>query len=108
MLDSALSNDVEARQLDVTVYTKKNCSRCEALKAFLDKHNIPYKEKDILNDEVARELLGSEYIRKHFCDEKGCIAITPIVKLDGSWMYKEFFDVGGFSEKRAMKIFNLV
>lgn len=94
--------------MDVIVYAKENCSRCEALKAFLDKHNIPYKEKDILNQEVTRELLGSEYIVKHFCDEKGCIVITPIVKLDGTWMYKEFFDVNGFSERRAMKIFNLV
>ena len=94
--------------MDVIVYTKENCSRCEALKAFLDKHNIPYKEKDTLNQEVTRELLESEYIVEHFCDEKGCIVITPIVKLDGTWMYKEFFDVNGFPERRAMKIFNLV
>ena len=93
--------------MDVTVYTKENCSRCGALKVFLDRHNIVFKEKDILNEEVAAELLSSEYIRKHFCDEKGCIVITPIVKLDGSWMYKEFFDINGFSETRAMKIFHV-
>ncbi len=107
-MDTAVSNNAEVGKLDVTVYTKENCSRCEALKAFLDKHNIPYIEKDILNDEVAKQLLESEYIRKHFCNERGCIVITPIVKLDGNWMYKEFFDISGFSEQRAMKIFNLV
>ena len=105
-MDTALPNHVKAPELDVTVYTKENCSRCEALKAFLDKQKIPYIEKNILNEEVASELLASEYIRKHFCDEKGCIVITPIIKLDGGWMYKEFFDVNGFSETRAM-IFNL-
>ena len=94
--------------MDVTIYTKENCSRCEALKVFLGKQGIPYLEKDIFNEEVASELLASEYIRKHFCGEKGCMVITPIIKLDGSWMYKEFFDVNGFSETRAMKIFNLV
>jgi glutaredoxin len=91
-----------------TIYTKENCSRCEALKAFLQKQNIQFKEKDVGNQDVARELLASEYIVKHSCDEKGFIVITPIVKLDGTWMYKEFFDVNGFSERRAMKIFNLV
>ena len=78
------------------------------MKAFLDKHNISYREKDIMNDEVARELLESDHIRKHFCDEKGCIVITFIVRLDRTWMYKEFFDVNGFSETRAMRIFNLI
>jgi len=97
-----------ALELDVILYTKENCSRCEALKAFLDKHNIPYKKKDILNQDVARKLLASEYIVKHFCDEKGCIVITPIVQVNGTWMYKELFDVNGFSERTALKIFNIV
>ena len=93
--------------MDITVYTKENCSRCDALKAFLTKHNIPYKEKNINNQEVVKELLTSEYVIKNFCDESGCIVITPIVKLDGAWMHKEFFDINGFSEIRAVKIFNV-
>ncbi len=93
--------------MDVTVYTKENCDRCQALKSFLNTHNIPYTEKNIMDQEVANELLRSEYVIKNFCSERGCIVITPIVKLDDTWIHREFFDINGFSEKRAMKIFNL-
>lgn len=93
--------------MDIAIYTRKDCSRCDALKAFLDKHNIPYKEKDVLNQEAARELLASEYVVENFCDKSGCVVITPIVKVNGTWMHKEFFDIKGFSESRAKKIFNV-
>ncbi len=93
--------------MDITIYTKEDCSRCEALKAFFNKHNITYKEKSVLNQEAIGELHTSEYVVKNFCDEKKCVIITPIVNLDGTWMHREFFDVHGFSEKRAMKIFNV-
>jgi len=46
-------------------------------------------------------------IIKNFCDEEGCIIITPIVNLDGKWMHREFFDLNGFSERRARRIFGL-
>lgn len=98
---------MEGYQLGITIYTKENCHRCEALKTFLNKHNIPYKEKSVLNQEVISELHASEYVVKNFCDEKKCVIITPIVNLDGTWMHREFFDVNGFSEIRAMKIFNV-
>ncbi|MBS7645718.1 MAG: glutaredoxin family protein [Candidatus Bathyarchaeia archaeon] len=93
--------------MEVTVYTKKGCRRCEELKNFLDRYKVKYTEKDVEEPEVARELLKSNYIAKNFCDEKGCIVITPIVNLDGKWMHREFFDLYGFSERRARKIFGL-
>ena len=93
--------------MEITIYTKKDCHRCEELKVFLNRHGIQYVEKDVERPEVAQELLKSEYIVKNFCDDKGCIVITPIVNLDGKWMHKEFFDIRGFSERRAKKIFGL-
>lgn len=93
--------------MEIIVYTKKLCDRCEQLKAFLRKNNLAFTEKDIEDPEVERELLRSEYVVKNFCNQAGCIVITPIVKLDGDWMHKEFFDIHGFSEKRARKIFGV-
>ncbi|MEM3677129.1 MAG: glutaredoxin domain-containing protein [Candidatus Bathyarchaeia archaeon] len=93
--------------MEVTVYTKKGYRRCEELRNFLDRYGVRHTEKDVEKPEVARELLKSDYIAKNFCDEKGCIVITPIVNLDGKWMHREFFDLQGFSEKRARRIFML-
>ena len=93
--------------MEITVYTKENCNRCEQLKNFLRKNNLSFTEKDITDHEVAYELLKSEYVMKNFCDQRGCIVITPIVRLDGKWMHKEFFDIQGLSENRAKKIFNI-
>jgi len=93
--------------VEITVYTKKDCPRCEELKNFLNKHHLPYAEKSIEDHEVAHELLRSEYVVKNFCDETGCVVITPVVNVDGKWMHKEFFDINGFSERRATKIFNV-
>jgi|YelNatPaOPRAMG01_1025707.scaffolds.fasta_scaffold177756_2 glutaredoxin len=93
--------------MEVIVYTKKNCRRCEELKGFLERNVIRYVEEDVEKPEVAKELLKSDYIVKNFCDEEGCIIITPIVNLDGKWMHREFFDLNGFSERRARRIFGL-
>ena len=93
--------------MEIIIYTKKDCHRCEELKGFLNRHGIRYVEKDVERPEVVQELLKSEYIVKNFCDDKGCIVITPIVNLNDKWMHKEFFDIHGFSEKRARKIFCL-
>ena len=37
------------------IYTKTNCQPCRKVKAWLDKHNIKYEERNILNREHARE-----------------------------------------------------
>lgn len=91
--------------MDITVYTKDHCDRCDELKAFLKKNKLSYTEKDINEEETIKELLASDYVVNNFCDEKQCIVLTPVVKLDGKWMHKQFFDIKGFNEKRAKKIF---
>ncbi|MBD3228383.1 MAG: hypothetical protein GF329_09360 [Candidatus Lokiarchaeota archaeon] len=93
--------------MDVTIYTKKDCDRCKAMKEFLNKYDISYTEKDIMNPEVGSELVKNDYITEHFCDENECIVITPVINIDGKWMYKEFFGINGFAEYRAKRFFNI-
>ncbi|NHI91493.1 MAG: hypothetical protein EAX96_03250 [Candidatus Lokiarchaeota archaeon] len=95
----------EAINLDVIVYTKEHCDRCEELKSFLKRNNIFFIEKDINEPETIKELLASEYVLKNFCDDEKCIVLTPVVNVDGKWMHKEFFDIKGLNEKRSKKIF---
>ena len=93
--------------MNVIVYTKEHCPRCAALLSFLNKNKVQYLEKKIEDELVVKELMTYEYIIKNFCDEKMCIVTTPVVNIDGKWMHKEFFDIEGFNEKKAKKVFNL-
>ena len=93
--------------MDVIVYTKELCPRCGVLLDFLNKNKFPYLEKKIEDDLVIRELLTYEYIRENFCDEKNCIVVTPILNIDGEFKHKEIFDIGGFNEKKAKKLFKI-
>lgn len=95
--------------MDVTIYTKQNCDRCKALKAFFEEYAIDHVEKDIELEDVVKELIGSKYVIENFCDAQECIVVTPIVKIDGNWMHKEFFnDDGAFLEDKTKQIFKLI
>ncbi|MBF0780216.1 MULTISPECIES: glutaredoxin-like protein NrdH [unclassified Granulicatella] len=39
----------------VVVYSKPNCMQCNFTKKFLEERNIPFKVKDVMEDEVALE-----------------------------------------------------
>lgn len=94
--------------MDVIVYTKRDCERCKTFKSFLIRNNLAFVEKDIDTDEVVQELSESSFIIENFCDEEQCIVITPIIKIEGMWMYKEFFDEeGNFKKAEAERIFKL-
>lgn len=92
--------------MDLIIYTKHDCERCAALKTFLEKNKIVYIEKDIDTEEVAQELVQSQYIIENFCDEEKCIVITPIVKIGGTWINDDLFNTEGFNEEKAKGIFN--
>lgn len=95
-------------KMKIILYTKHACERCEALKSFLNKYKIQFTEKDIDTDEVVAELVRSTYIIEHFCDDQKCIVITPIVKMNGSWMAGEFFnDDGSLSESNVKKLLHI-
>ena len=76
-----------------------------SIKGIFRKTRYLFVEKNIDEQETIKELLASEYVVNNFCDEKQYIVLTPVVKVDGKWMHKEFFDIKGFNEKRAKKIF---
>ncbi|MHA1379718.1 MAG: glutaredoxin family protein [Candidatus Helarchaeota archaeon] len=87
--------------MDLVIYTKEKCQRCKAMLSFLNKNKLSFTEKNIEDKNVIRKLLKSEYIVNNFCDENLCFVITPVIKLNGKWMHKEFFDVNGLNEKNA-------
>ena len=91
--------------MEIIVYTKEHCNRCDQLKTYLKKKDLLFTEKDINEPETVKELLASDYVVNNFCDENQCIVLTPVVNIDGEWMHKQFFDIKGFNEKRANKIF---
>lgn len=39
----------------VTVFTTPNCSACRALKAHLERHDVPYRERDVTSEPGALE-----------------------------------------------------
>ena len=39
----------------VTIYTTITCTYCKMAKAFFHEHNVPYEEKDVGVDPIARE-----------------------------------------------------
>lgn len=42
---------------NVTIYTTPTCVYCKAAKEFFQAHNIQYQEKDVAQDEQAREYM---------------------------------------------------
>lgn len=38
----------------VTIYTAPTCVHCKAAKAYMKEHNIPYEEKNVMEDADAR------------------------------------------------------
>ena len=47
--------------MGVIIYTSNGCSPCVATKSWLDKNNISYTEKNIVDDENRRELIQKGY-----------------------------------------------
>mgnify|MGYP001420586542 FL=1 len=41
----------------VTIFTAPSCTSCRKAKAWLEKHNIPYKERNIFNEPLTLEEL---------------------------------------------------
>lgn len=59
----------------VIVYSAKMCGDCQHLKAFMDKHGIPYEERDIREEPAHGEEL----------EEKTGKLGVPYVVIDGEW-----------------------
>lgn len=46
---------------NLKIFTQPGCGYCTELKAYLNKHNIPFEDKDITKDKGARDELLNKY-----------------------------------------------
>lgn len=44
----------------ITLYTKPQCPYCDRAKEWLDRHSIPYKPVNVLEDELSLNMLKEE------------------------------------------------
>ncbi|MDP4009224.1 MAG: glutaredoxin domain-containing protein [bacterium] len=59
---------------NVTIYSTPTCVYCKAAKEFFEANNVSYKEKNVAEDEQARE----EMVRKS--EQMG----VPVIDIDGT------------------------
>jgi len=75
----------------VTIYSTPTCVYCKMTKAFFKEHNIAYEEKDVSQDEVARdEMIGKS-------KQMG----VPVIDIDGEILVG--FDKEGLSQLLHIK-----
>ena len=89
------------------IITKEDCSRCHALKEWLNTNKVNYIERNINDEEFVHHLLQDGNFLKTFCDEEGCIVNTPVVLYKGKYWFKELFSQMGLREKEAKKLFEV-
>lgn len=78
-----------------TVYTTPNCPNCKLLKSFLEKLEIAYEEKYLLNLDVQTELIMMDVFTMS----------APILKIGKRILtFKELFDEGKLNEKLIVSI----
>ena len=87
------------------VITKKDCSRCVDLKAWMKQNDVKYVERDIEDEEFVHQLLQDKNFIGTFCDAEGCIVNTPAVLYQGKYWFKELWGISGLRKKEVEKLF---
>jgi len=72
---------------DVTIYTTPTCVYCKTVKEFFKEHNVEYEEKNVAEDEQAREAM---------IEKSGQLGV-PVIDVKGSI-------VVGFDEKKLAEL----
>ena len=81
---------------EIIVYSAKLCGDCQNLKAFLDKHDVPYETRDIHEAPQHKEILQ---------EKTGKLGV-PYLVINGEW--KRGYDPGKpFSEAFARDLIGL-
>ena len=75
---------------NVTIYTTPTCVYCKFAKEFFHEHNVEYAEKDVAQDEQARE----DMIQK-----SGQLGV-PVIDIDGEIVI-------GFDKKRLSELLGI-
>lgn len=76
--------------MKVKVYSTPTCPYCEALKNFLEEHNILFEDIDISADDKSRE---------EVCQKTGKMEV-PMVEIDGNVMV-------GFDKEKIKSLLNI-
>jgi len=76
---------------DVTIYTTPTCVYCKSAKDFFKENNVEYEEKDVAQDEQAREAM---------VEKSGQMGV-PVIDVKGSIVVG--FDEAKLSELLALK-----
>ncbi|MBS7610904.1 glutaredoxin family protein [Candidatus Bathyarchaeota archaeon] len=78
-----------------TVYTTPNCPNCKLLKSFLERLEVAYEEKDLLDLDVQTELIMMDVFTMS----------APILKFGRRILtFKELFENGKLNEKLVISI----
>jgi len=72
---------------DVTIYTTPTCVYCKAAKEFFKENNIEYEEKDVAQDEQARDAM---------IEKSGQLGV-PVIEVKGNIVI-------GFDEKKLSEL----
>ena len=106
---SSINSTGEREMKNFTVISKKNCSKCEDLKAWLKEEGISYEEWSLEEEEVKHKLLGDEKFIQRFCDIDGCMVYTPVIRLEdtGEYYFKELFGISGLRPTFNKKLLEL-
>jgi len=62
--------------MNIELYTRPNCSRCEAVKDALASRQIPYTE----------HIIGETILREKVLDQFPGVTLLPVVTIDGTWI----------------------
>ncbi|HMF31450.1 MAG TPA: glutaredoxin domain-containing protein [Candidatus Lokiarchaeia archaeon] len=94
----------------IAVITKPACSRCAALKAYLNEKNVEYEELDVESPQVQQDLLSDPNFVGNYCEEDGCTVHTPLVYDFEQQKYysKELFGQNGLRKKVVNKLLLIV
>ena len=75
---------------DVTIYTTPTCVYCKAAKDFFKEHNVEYVEKNVAEDEQARD---------YMVEKSGQMGV-PVIDIKGNI-------VVGFDEKKLTELLEI-
>ena len=75
---------------DVTIYTTPTCVYCKAAKDFFKEHNVEYVEKNVAEDEQARD---------YMVEKSGQMGV-PVIDIKGNIVI-------GFDEKKLTELLEI-
>jgi glutaredoxin len=91
------------------VITKLNCAKCVKLKKWLNREEINYEEWSLEDQKIIDKLLEDQKFLDKFCDTEGCIAYTPIIRIQntGEYYYENLFGLKGMDVEYIKKLLDI-